>query len=353
MAVAKEVGIFRADDLVLTGADLDDLSDVEFEEEVERVSVYARVSPEHKLKIVSALKKRGHIVAMTGDGVNDAPAIKASDVGVSMGITGTDVTKEASDVILTDDNFATIVKAVEQGRVIYDNIRKYARFLIACNFDELLVIGTFAVLGGLFSPELFPLPLTAAMILWINLATDGAPAVALATDPPDVDVMDRPPRKPSEGILHGMGRFIVLSFILQSIGTILVFCLEYYVWPAHPWMINGVIDEAARVLTYEEAATTAFVQAAMFELLVVWNCRSEKRSVWRMGRAAFRNKFFVIAEIVSMALTLGITYIPITQELFHLTALSLTDLTYVIGVAGLALLVLPEFTMNRKLWKWK
>jgi Ca2+-transporting ATPase len=354
VAVAKEVGIFREGDLVLTGAELDKLGDAEFAQEVEKVSVYARVSPEHKLKIVNAWKKQGHIAAMTGDGVNDAPAVKAADVGVSMGITGTDVTKEASDVILTDDNFATIVKAVEQGRVIYDNIRKYARFLIACNFDELLVIGTFAVLGGLVSPELFPLPLLPAMILWINLVTDGAPAVALATDPPDVDVMDRPPRKPEEGILHGMGRFIVLSFILQSVGTILVFCLEYYIFPAHPWMMaNGVIDEAARVLTYEEATTTAFVQAAMFELLVVWNCRSEKRSVWRMGRDAFKNKFFVIAEIVSIALTLGITYIPITQALFHLTALSLIDLTYVIAVASLALLVLPEITMNKKLWKWK
>ena len=132
-----------------------------------------------------------------------------------------------------------------------------------------------------------------------------------------------------------------------------MFSLEYYFFPAHPWMVNGVIDEAARVLSYEEATTTAFVQAAMFELLVVWNCRSEKRSVWRMGKAAFKNKFFVIAEVVSIALTLGITYIPITQELFHLTALSPTDLAYVIGVAALALFVLPEFTMNKKLWKWK
>jgi Ca2+-transporting ATPase len=280
--------------------------------------------------------------------------VKASDVGVSMGITGTDVTKESSDVILNDDNFATIVKAVEQGRVIYDNIRKYARFLISCNFDELLVIGSFAILGGLFKPELFPLPLLPAMILWINLVTDGAPAVALATDPPDVDVMDRPPRKPDEGILHGMGRFVVLSFVLQSIGTILVFCLEYYVWPSHPWMLSGgVIDEVARGLTYQEATTTAFVQAAIFELLVVWNCRSEKRSVWRMGRDAFKNKFFVIAEVLSIIATLGITYIPITQQLFHLTALSPTDLAYVLGVAGLGLLVLPELTMNKRLWKWK
>jgi Ca2+-transporting ATPase len=352
VAVAREVGIFKQGDLVLTGTEMDNLSDEEFNKEVEKVTVYARVAPEHKLRIVNAWKKNGHIVAMTGDGVNDAPAVKSSDVGVSMGITGTDVTKEASDVILTDDNFATIVKAVEEGRVIYDNIRKYARFLISCNFDELLVIGSFALLGGIFGGVLFPLPLLPAMILWINLVTDGAPAVALATDPPDVDVMSRQPRKPSEGILHGMGRFIVMSFILQSIGTILVFSLEYYFFPSHPWMVNGVIDEAKRMLSYEEATTTAFVQAAMFELLVVWNCRSEKRSVWRMGKDAFKNKFFVIAEVISIVATIGITYLPITQQLFHLVALSPTDLAYVIGVSALGLLVLPELTMNKKLWKW-
>ncbi len=343
VAVAKEVGIYREGDLVLTGEELDKLSDEEFEKIVEKVTVYARVSPEHKLRIVNALKKKGHIVAMTGDGVNDAPAVKAADVGVAMGITGTDVTKEASDLILMDDNFATIVKAVEQGRVIYDNIRKYARFLLACNFDELLVIGTFAILGGIFGETMFPLPLLPAMILWINLVTDGGPAIALATDPPDVDVMERPPRKPDEGILHGMGAFIIASFLLQATGTILVFCLEYYVWPAHGF---GTSE------TYKEATTTAFVQAAMFELFVVWNCRSEKHSVWKMGRKAFRNKFFVVADLASAVLTLGITYIPITQQLFHLTSLSLIDLAYVIGVASWGLLVLPELFMNRKVWKW-
>jgi Ca2+-transporting ATPase len=352
VAIAKEVGIFKEGDLVLTGVELDKLGDVEFEQEVEKVSVYARVSPEHKLRIVNAWKKKGHIVAMTGDGVNDAPAVKAADVGVSMGITGTDVTKEASDVVLTDDNFATIVKAVEEGRVIYDNVRKYARFLISCNFDELLVIGSFALLGGIFSDTLFPLPLLPAMILWINLVTDGAPAVALATDPPDVDVMDRKPRKPNEGILHGMGRFIIMSFLLQAIGTILVFALEYYVWPSHPWMVNGVVDENLRQLVYEEATTTAFVQAGLFELFVVWNCRSEKRSVWRMGRDAFKNKVFVIGEIVSIVATIGIVYVPVTQQLFHLYPLSLTDFAYVAFVASWGLFVFPELTMNRKIWKW-
>ncbi|MEM2104414.1 MAG: cation-translocating P-type ATPase [Candidatus Bathyarchaeia archaeon] len=352
IAVAKDVGIFKEGDMVLTGAEMEKLSDNEFEEIVEKVTVYARVSPEHKLKIVNALKKKGHIVAMTGDGVNDAPAVKAADVGVAMGITGTDVTREASDLVLTDDNFATIVKAVEEGRVIYDNIRKYARFLLACNFDELLVIGTFAILGGIFGAELFPLPLLPAMILWINLVTDGAPAVALATDPPDEGVMERPPRKPEEGILHGMGAFILTSFILQAAGTILVFCLEYYVWPSHPWNLPSGIDEQARKLTYIEATTTAFVQAAMFELFVVWNCRSEKQSVWRMGKKAFQNKLFVIADLASIALTLGITYIPVTQQLFHLTGLSLTDLAYVLVVASWGLFVFPGILMGKKVWKW-
>ncbi|MEM2538504.1 MAG: cation-translocating P-type ATPase, partial [Candidatus Methanomethylicia archaeon] len=352
IAVAKEVGIFKEGDIAVTGEELDKMSDEEFEKIVEKITVYARVSPAHKLRIVKALKKRGHIVAMTGDGVNDAPAVKAADVGIAMGITGTDVTKESADIILADDNFATIVRAVEYGRVIYDNIRKYARFLLACNFDELLVIGSFAILGGLFGAEYFPLPLLPAMILWINLVTDGAPAVALATDPPDIDVMNRPPRKPEEGILHGMLAFIIASFILQATGTILVFCLEYYVWPTYPWNFPWGIDEEARQLTYREATTAAFVQAALFELFVVWNCRSEKQSVWRMGRKALQNKFFVISVIASTIITLAITYIPITQQLFHLSPLNLKDLTYIIAVSSWGLFVLPEIFMNKKILKW-
>lgn len=344
VAVAREIGIMKEGSLVLTGAELEALNDEEFGKIVENVAVYARVSPEHKLRIVKELQTKGHIVAMTGDGVNDAPSVKAADIGVSMGLTGTDVTREASDIMLRDDNFATIVKAVEQGRIIYDNIRKYARFLIACNFDELLVIGSFAILGGLFNPEMFPMPLLPAMILWINLVTDGAPAVALATDPPDEDVMNRKPRRPSEGILHGMGAFIMASFLLQAIGTFLVFSLEYYVWPAH-----GFGTEA----TLREARTTAFVQAAMFELFVVWNCRSETRSVWRMGRKSLRNKFFVIAEIASIAATLGITYIPVTARMFGLSPLSLTDLAYVLVVGSWGLFIFPEVFMRRKVWKWQ
>jgi Ca2+-transporting ATPase len=358
MAVAKEIGIMKENSLVLTGIDLDKINDEEFEKIVENVAVYARVSPEHKLRIVIALKKKGQIVAMTGDGVNDAPAIKSADVGIAMGISGTDVTREASDMVLTDDNFATIVRAVEEGRVIYDNVRKYARFLIACNFDEVVVIGTFAILaglGGLMGEELFPLPLLPSMLLWINLATDGLPAVALATDPPDEDVMKRYPRKPSEGILQGMGAFIIVSFLLQSIGTILLFVLNYYIFPTHPWgWPNGPINDVARELTLAEARTTAFIQATFFELFVVWNCRSEKRSVWKMGRSSLKNKFFVIAEIGSMIMTLAIPYIPITASMFHLVPLTLLDLVQVLGVASWGLFfVLPEYLMGRKIWRWK
>lgn len=204
------------------------------------------------------------------------------------------------------------------------------------------MIGTFGILGGIFGEEAFPLPLLPAMILWINLVTDGVPAVSLATDPPEDDVMERPPRRPEEGILDGMLAFIIVSFMLQAAGTFLVFALKYYVWPSH-----GFGTEA----TLNEARTAAFVQTAMFELFVAWNCRSEKRSFWSLGRKNFSNKFFVIAVIVSLVLTLGISYIPVTQRMFHIVPLTPIDLIFVIGVASWGLFVLPDF-MNRKIWKY-
>jgi len=201
--------------------------------------------------------------------------------------------------------------------------------------------------------EMFPLPLLPAMILWVNLATDGAPAVALSMDPPDEDVMKRPPRKPNEGILHGMGAFIIASFILQAVGTILVFALEYYLFPAHPWgWPNGPFNEANRLLTLDEARSAAFIQAALFELFVVWNCRSETRSIWRMGRDNFRNKYFVIAEIISITATLGIAYVPITAQMFGLVPMTPTDFLYILVVASWGFLVLPELFMRKKIWRW-
>jgi Ca2+-transporting ATPase len=185
-AIARELGILSKNGEILTGRDLDNMSDDEFAGQVEKISVYARVSPRHKLKIVRALKEAGHVVAMTGDGVNDAPAIKEADIGIAMGITGTDVTKEASAMVLADDNFNSIVDAVEEGRGIYDNIRKFIRYLLSCNVGEVLTM-LIAVLAGM------PLPLAPIQILWMNLVTDGLPAMALGVDPHDSDIMTRRP----------------------------------------------------------------------------------------------------------------------------------------------------------------
>ncbi|MEM1539864.1 MAG: cation-translocating P-type ATPase [Candidatus Bathyarchaeia archaeon] len=331
VAVAKELGILKTsegndNDTVLTGAELDVLSDEKFEKIAEKVVVYARVSPEHKLRIVKALKKNGHIVAMTGDGVNDAPALKQADIGVAMGITGTDVTREAADIVLADDNFATIVTAVEGGRGIYDNIRKFSFFLMRCNFDELALIGTFALLG-------LELPLTAPMILWLNLVTDGGPALALTMDPPDKDIMKRPPRNPKEGILHGRLASIIVTFILQFTLTGGLFYWQYY-----------VLHE-----TIEQARTMAFIRATLQELFVVWNCRSERRCVWRMGREAFNNKFLVIAVIVSAVATILVPFFGLMGTVW------LDDpMEWAIAIAASlsGLFILPEIFYGRKIWKW-
>ncbi|MHC3128836.1 MAG: cation-translocating P-type ATPase [Candidatus Bathyarchaeota archaeon] len=328
VAIAKELDIMEEDDLALTGAELDKMSEEKFEQIVEKAVVYARVSPEHKLRIVRALKKKGHIVAMTGDGVNDAPALKQADIGIAMGITGTDVTREAADMVLADDNFATIVTAIEGGRAIYDNIRKFSFFLLRSNFDELLVIGLFALLG-------LELPLAAGMILWINLITDGGPALALSLDPPQEDLMDRPPRDPNEGILHGRFASILASFVTQFLGTGVLFFIVFYVW-------GGGQPEAL-----PRARTMAFVQATLRELMVVWNCRSERKNAFRVGFTS--NKFLLLAVVVSALLTVLVPYIG----LFGTAPLSLMDWAIVIPVSLSGLLILPEVFYGRKIWRWR
>ena len=274
IAIAKELGMMdETYNIALTGAELDKLSDEEYDKIVKDVVVYARVSPMHKLKIVEALQKKDEIVAMTGDGVNDAPALKRADIGVAIGITGTDVSKEAADMILADDNYATSVTAVEGDRTIYDNIRKYIRFLLSCNFDELLVIGGWTIAG-------FPLPLLPIQILFINLVTDGPPAIALSIDPPARDVMKRPPRNPRAGIFDGMFVFMLASFLLQSLGSSISFAYGMFI-------LND----------YTKATTMMFLQVAFFELFVLWNCRSETHSVWRLGRDNLKNKSFLISVL--------------------------------------------------------
>jgi len=331
VAIAKELEMLRTD-TVLTGAELDNLGDEEFERIVGEVSVYARVSPEHKLRIVKALKKKGEIVAMTGDGVNDAPALKQADIGIAMGITGTDVTREAADMVLADDNFETIVNAVEGGRTIYNNIRKFSFFLLRCNFDELAVIGIFALMG-------LELPLLPGMILWLNLVTDGGPALALTMDPPEMDVMKRPPRNPNEGVLHGRIASIIVTFILQFALTGGIFYWQFY--------ILGMPIEYAR--------TMAFMRATLQELFVVWNCRSEKHNAFRVG--FFSNKFLLFAVLASAAITIAIPFLVLPgtgMGLFGtVPILNPLDWGIVIAASLSGLLILPEIFYGRKIWKWR
>jgi Ca2+-transporting ATPase len=321
VTVAKELGILKTE-LALTGEELESKSDEEFEEIVETVRVFARVSPEHKLRIVKVLKKKGHVVAMTGDGVNDAPAVKQADIGVAMGITGTDVTKEASDMVLADDNFATIVNAVEGGRIIYDNIRKFIRFLIALNFTELLLIGSFALIG-------LPIPLLPVMILWLNLVTDGPPAMALSVDPPNDDVMKRPPRSPKEGVLHGNLMFILASTFVQLVVEIIAFWWGF--------SVQGSLDKAR---------TLVFAVACFYELVVIWNCRSESRHAFRVG--FLNNKALLGTVMISVLSTLAVIYTPALQFLFQTVFLDLTDLAVVAALSLAGFLLVPELLFKKK-----
>ncbi len=332
MAVAKDIGMIESNpgDMGLTGAELDAMSDDDFEKIVEDVRVYARVSPEHKLRIVQALKSKGEIVAMTGDGVNDAPALKQSDIGVAMGITGTDVTKEAADMVLADDNFATIVRAVEGGRAIYDNIRKFSFFLLRCNFDELALIGTFALLG-------LELPLTAGMILWLNLVTDGGPALALTMDPPEKDLMKRPPRNPKEGVLHGRLASIIATFTTQFALTGGLFYWQYYLLP-------GPLTP----LKLAQARTMAFTRATLQELFVVWNCRSERHNAFKVGFLS--NKYLLVAVIGSAILTVLVPFFGLFGTVVLDDPL---EWALVIVAAMSGLLILPEVFYDRKILKWR
>ncbi|TGV13641.1 cation-translocating P-type ATPase, partial [Mesorhizobium sp. M00.F.Ca.ET.186.01.1.1] len=287
-AIARQIGLMRGYGEVLEGRELDAMSDAVLADHAGRVTVYARVSPEHKLRIVRALQSKGHVVAMTGDGVNDAPAIKTSDIGIAMGITGTDVTKEAADLVLRDDNFATIVAAVEEGRNIYDNIRKFIRYLLASNVGEILVM-FFAMLLGL------PLPLVPIQILWVNLVTDGLPAMALGVDQAEADTMYQHPRNKAENIFgRGLGWKIISRGFLIGAMTLLAFWLTLRENP------NDLVH----------AQTVAFVTLVMAQLIHVFDCRSQY-SVFH--RNVFENKYLVCAFISSLLLVLAVLYIDTLQ----------------------------------------
>ncbi len=307
-AIAREMGILSGKGMVLTGHDLDAMSEQEFFVQAGKASVFARVSPRHKLKIVRALKQSGHVVAMTGDGVNDAPAVKEADIGVAMGITGTDVTKEASAMVLTDDNFSSIVAAIEEGRGIYDNIRKFIRYLLSCNAGEVLTM-LIAVLAGL------PLPLVPIQILWMNLVTDGLPAMALGVDPIDRDIMARPPRHPMESVFsHGMAWRIASSGMVIGAGTL----LSFWIGSRH-----GDIDLAR---------TMAFNTIVFTQLFYVFTCRSEFHTILEVG--LFTNPFLVGAVLISTALQLGVDYLPFLQPIFHVVPLKGTHWAFILAISA-------------------
>jgi Ca2+-transporting ATPase len=308
LAVGKELGLDGG--RTLTGAEIDGISDEELEKIVEDVSIYARVSPEHKTRIVKSLKRRGHIVAMTGDGVNDAPALKNSDIGVAMGITGTDVAKEASDIVLVDDNFATIVAAVEEGRGIYDNIKKYLAYLLSCNIAEILIIFTAVGIIGL------PLPLVAVQLLWVNLVTDGLPALALGVDPSDPDIMDRPPRNPNESVFTRS----VKTLIVGVAAIILLGTLPLFYWAYGGDKLNLI-----------KAQTMAFTVLIMFEMFNAFNCRSEKHSVFKVG--PFSNRFLVAAVISSVLMQLIVVHVHFFNVILDTVPLGLLDWALILAIS--------------------
>jgi Ca2+-transporting ATPase len=286
MAVARETGIFRDGDIVLGGEELERMSDDDLEKIVDKVTVYARVAPLDKLKIVKAWKKKGEVVAMTGDGVNDAPALKQADIGIAMGITGTDVSKEAADMILTDDNFATIVKAIERGRWIYDNIKKYLTYLLRCNITEVMVIGGAVLVMG---PGY--LPLLPAAILFLNLATDGLPALALGISPPDPDIMTRPPRSPKESIFSkDVMVYILMAFVIESPFFLFVFFHNLGGTEAHKLEARGEI----------------FFLFIIVELVIALNFRSMRFSVFKLPP----HKSLVWAVVSQVILAIGLLLIP-------------------------------------------
>ena len=321
VAIARDVGIMTDDARALTGSELSLMTDEELEAAVDSVRVYARVAPEHKVRIVNAWRRLGKVVAMTGDGVNDAPALKAADIGAAMGITGTDVAKGAADMILTDDNFATIVSAVREGRTVFDNIRKSVFYLVSCNIGEIIVIFTAILLG-------LPRPLLPIQILWLNLITDGLPALALGVDPAASDLMKRKPRGRDQGVVDAEGaiRLVAYGVAVATLGLI-SFAVGLG-WPGDMSFTPEQLDQARTMCLL----TTSFAQ-----LFHAFNFRSEFRSLLRTG--IFANTRLVSAFLVSGGLQGAVTYVPLLARFFHLVPITGSKFAEAIGIAAVMLVV--------------
>ncbi|HNE04304.1 MAG TPA: cation-translocating P-type ATPase, partial [Anaerolineales bacterium] len=331
-AIAESIGLLRPGKGVMTGAELDKIDDTQLKNIIEDTDVFARVSPEHKMRIVDALQANDEVVAMTGDGVNDAPAIKRADIGVAMGITGTDVAKGTADMVLTDDNYASIVSAVEQGRIIYSNIRKFVFFLLSSNVAEIMII-FLATLAGL------PAPLTAIQLLWLNLITDGAPALALAMEKGDPDIMDQKPRAKSEPIVNrSMGIGIVVQTIMQTSAVLIAFVMGL-AWhlesgaiiPSGANFLSHVLAHDWRGVDVQTAETMAFATLSMAELFRAYTVRSERASVFKIG--IFSNKYMQYAVGISMVLLLLVCAVPFLQPIFNTHFLSLREWGLVVGLS--------------------
>lgn len=313
VAIAKNLGFFDKGSIALTGEELDKLNEDDFRSEIEKIPVYARVSPENKLRIVRAWRARNEVVAMTGDGVNDAPAVKEADIGVAMGITGTDVTKEVSDMVITDDNFASIVAAVEEGRGIYDNIKKFIHYLLSCNAGEILVMFVSSLVG-------LPVPLLPIHILWVNLVTDGLPALALGVDPVDPNIMTKPPRPVNEPVVTKQKAFLMLmqgAFI--AFCSLLAFTFVLFIES------EGIV----------RARTAAFIVLSCSQLFHSFNCRNMTESLFKIG--IFTNKKLILANFVSFFLQMAVVYIPFLQKIFKTEPLGAFDWVLVIAISSFPL----------------
>ena len=326
LAIARELQIAKDDDQVMTGTELDAISDTELDMKISRCSVFARVSAKHKLRIVEAWQQRGQVVAMTGDGVNDAPAVKAADIGIAMGVTGTDVTKEAADMVLTDDNFASIVSAVEEGRGIFDNIQKVVHYLLSCNASEVLLM-FFTALAG------WPIPLTAIQILWINLVTDGLPALALGMEPPERDIMSRKPRSPREPVISWTsGVRMLLHGSMMATVAILAFWIVY----------QGEEVNLAR------ARIVTFCVSSYSQIWFSLACRSERSTMPAMG--LFSNPKLLGAMAMSGLLQLGAVMLPFAQTVFEVPAGAASEWLLVVMLSLAPVTVVEVGKLCKKSW---